>query len=196
MPVVHSIDGRPYPLADSPVQPIGGDFADVLARRLPPDADWARGRSAPPPGRKPSPYAATEEPARPRAVVTAEQIMTQAPDCIPLDLAMDEADRRMRHRRFRHLPVVTADGKLAGILSDRDALAFRGEPGTPVSRCMSSRVLTATRETPVREIAEVLIRHRVGALPIVDDEHRVVGILTTSDLLRAIARHAPIDLWA
>ncbi len=39
------------------------------------------------------------------------------------------------------------------------------------------------------------VHERVGALPIVDDDRSVVGIVTTTDLLRAIVNEAPIDLW-
>ncbi len=48
---------------------------------------------------------------------------------------------------------------------------------------MTSQVITATAETPIKTVAELLLRHRISGIPVVDPEGRVVGIVTEADLL-------------
>jgi CBS domain-containing protein len=60
---------------------------------------------------------------------------------------------------------------------------------------MSTRVLTATAETRIREIARVFVEERVGCLPILSPEKELIGILTTTDILGCLLNVAPLDLW-
>ena len=61
---------------------------------------------------------------------------------------------------------------------------------------MSQGGLTATPETSVKQIAEAMLSHHVHSLPIVNSDHQIGGIITSTDLLRAIVQNAPIELWA
>ena len=49
-------------------------------------------------------------------------------------------------------------------------------------------------ETEIRLIADVLIKERIGAMPIVDEKEKLVGIVTRSDILRTVVK-APLELW-
>ncbi len=102
----------------------------------------------------------------------------------------------MHEHRIRHLPVVAGED-LVGLLSDRDIRLAAPPPGSVVEgerqRFLESRraddvmvreVVTTTADTPVEEAARVMAQHRIGALPVVSGE-RLVGMLTTADLLRA-----------
>ena len=89
-----------------------------------------------------------------------------------------------------------------GIVSDRELLeaaARLGDPGNAagqetVGDLVEARVLTALPSTPIREIARILFEERIGAMPIV--EYGVlVGIITRSDILRALINHAALELW-
>jgi CBS domain-containing protein len=59
-----------------------------------------------------------------------------------------------------------------------------------VQDAMSSPVLTIGPDESIQDAAATLLEHRVGSLPVIE-EGRLVGIVTTSDLLRAVARSAP-----
>lgn len=116
----------------------------------------------------------------------------------PLDSA--RAARALLTRlRIQQVPIV-AHGKLVGIVTDRDLRdAF---PAATVSHLgkevdefteaitlesiMTNNVLTVSPKTPVEKAAEVLRENRIGALPVVENG-KVVGILTRSDLLGALA---------
>jgi acetoin utilization protein AcuB len=64
-----------------------------------------------------------------------------------------------------------------------------------LARVMNSRVLSATPTTEIREIAHIMLDEQVNAIPILDSSRHPVGILTTSDILRAIVHRSPLELW-
>ena len=87
------------------------------------------------------------------------------------------------------LPVVR-DGKLLGIVSERDyarkvALLGRSVTETAVSQIMSSPVITVTRETSLNECMQLVTLNRVRHLPVVDNG-RVVGMVSIGDLVKAV----------
>jgi len=64
-----------------------------------------------------------------------------------------------------------------------------------LAEIMTSRVISATPVTEIREIALVMLDERIHAVPILDHNRRIVGILATRDLLQGIANHGPLILW-
>jgi len=103
--------------------------------------------------------------------------------------------------KIRHLPVVLASGDLAGILSDRDIRLAMPSPlttpdaerlsyleETPIAVVMSREVITVGEDETVEDAAKLLFSHRIGALPVVDAENRVKGILSETDILHAFVR--------
>jgi CBS domain-containing membrane protein len=111
---------------------------------------------------------------------------------------LDFVEDVMALGRIRHLPVLK-DGKLAGIVSQRDLLAnslskaldFDAQDrrsflkSVDVSEAMTADVITVDERTAVDEAARLMIRHRIGCLPVVDSEGGLVGLVTETDLLRA-----------
>ena len=76
-----------------------------------------------------------------------------------------------------------------------DAAPVPGVGALQVADVMSSPVFSAHPQTPIRDIARVLFAERIGAIAICDDEWKLVGILTRSDILRTLLNNAPVDLW-
>jgi CBS domain-containing protein len=111
---------------------------------------------------------------------------------------LDFVEDVMALGRIRHLPVLK-DGKLVGIVSQRDLLAnslskaldFDAQDrrsflkSVDVSEAMTADVITVDERTEVDEAARLMIRHRIGCLPVVDAEGGLVGLVTETDLLRA-----------
>ena len=85
---------------------------------------------------------------------------------------------------FRHVPVVE-EGKLIGILSDRDIRSHAGAlESTCASAEMTANPVTVDPTTTVEEATRLMLRLKISAVPVVEDG-KPVGILTTSDILRA-----------
>jgi CBS domain-containing protein len=88
---------------------------------------------------------------------------------------------------IRHLPVLE-DGKLVGLLSQRDYLrASANLPGAaslgiPVGQVMTRKVRTVRPGTPLRRAARVMLGRKLGCLPVLDADGTLVGILTEADL--------------
>jgi acetoin utilization protein AcuB len=101
------------------------------------------------------------------------------------------ADEKMRNGRFRRVPVVDEAGKLLGILSDGDLREHVGYLATTrVTAAMVEKPITISAEAPVGSAADLMRWNKIGGLPVVDAEGRLIGIITESDLLLALAETA------
>lgn len=116
-----------------------------------------------------------------------QDVMTRKVETISADEPARAALERMRSRRIRHL-VVTRGSQLLGVLSDRDltSLADRGSVETVGDR-MTASVVTAKPDTTIRQAANLLRGRTIGCLP-VEENGRLVGILTTTDLLELLGK--------
>ena len=134
---------------------------------------------------------------RPRQALQVRQIMTSDVICLREDATLQDARAALAGHPFHHLPIVRASGEIAGILSERDILRTAATAAsTAVTEVMSRDVLGTRPASPVRDVAAMMLDHVIGSLVVIDTEHRVAGIVTTTDILRAIVARAPLDLWA
>lgn len=110
--------------------------------------------------------------------------MTEEPITVePEDLAI-RAVHKMQADGFHRLPVVH-DGKLVGIVTDRDLREHRGHlEHVKINGVMTENPVTVTPTTTVEEAAQIMLERQIGGLPVVADGH-LVGIVTASDILRA-----------
>ncbi len=127
--------------------------------------------------------------------------MQRAVATIAPSASLQEARRLMRGQNVRQLPVTGEGNKLVGILSDRDireaTLPVGLLPGssekemeemlasTTVEKVMTRKVVTATVNDSLEDAIVLLHDFRVNALPVVDDEGTVAGIITRTDVLKA-----------
>jgi CBS domain-containing protein len=97
---------------------------------------------------------------------------------------LSSVGERMYQGGFRSMPVVD-NGKLVGIISDRDLRKHVDLAGTEVRLAMTHAVLTVTSRTFVSDVARLLLERKIGGIPVVDDGE-LVGTITTTDLLGAL----------
>lgn len=126
-------------------------------------------------------------------MLTVADIMTREPYTLTPDASVADAHELMQQHHIRHIPIVSPDGSLVGVVSHRDVLAAsdsrllrRGEPGkeayVALSSVMSSPAKTVEETDRLRGTALKLKQHRVGCLPVVRDGIPV-GIITDSDFV-------------
>lgn len=118
--------------------------------------------------------------------------MTLGPRAIGPDALLAEARELMAGGRFRHLPVVDRDGRLTGILSDRDVREHSGHlADTRVTAAVVEPPLTVGPDDSIEAVADILLERKIGGLPVVDAEGRLVGMITETDLLRGLLGRRP-----
>ena len=119
-------------------------------------------------------------------VKRAESSMIAEPISITPDRTIGEARDLMAQYGISGLPVVDAKMRLAGILTKRDLL-FQDDWKLPVSKVMTADgLVTAPEGTTLRRAREILRKHRVEKLPIVDRQRRLKGLITTRDILKRV----------
>jgi IMP dehydrogenase len=121
-----------------------------------------------------------------RAVKRFESGMVVNPITIAPDATLGEAQALMVQHRISGIPVVEANGKLVGILTNRD-VRFAANPLQPVRELMTSENL-ATVKTGVghEEARHLLHQRRIEKLLVVDDGFRCVGLITVKDIEKAV----------
>jgi IMP dehydrogenase len=115
-------------------------------------------------------------------VKRSESGMIADPVTLPPDALVADALALMERYRFSGVPIVDEDGRLVGILTNRD-LRFERDGGKSVTELMTSRdLVTAPMGTTLKEAETILHRHRIEKLPVVDDEGRLRGLITVKDI--------------
>ena len=129
-----------------------------------------------------------------RQVKRFESGMVVNPITIRPTATLGEAQALMSGHRISGIPVVEADGKLVGILTNRD-VRFAGNPKQPVAELMTHENLaTVSTEVGKEEARRLLHARRIEKLLVVDAQYRCVGLITVKDIEKAVMfPYAPKD---
>lgn len=114
-------------------------------------------------------------------------IMTKDVLSLKPDNSIKDAETVFKQKKIHHLPVTTADGKLVGIMSSQDFFKI-GNPESeydkiPVSEVMTKNIARLEAHEKIGAAAQVFLENLFHGLPIVDEEDKLVGIITTHDVL-------------
>lgn len=132
--------------------------------------------------------------------IIAEDLMTKNPTRVSLDDRLYLVKEIFDTHDFRHL-LVEDEGVLVGILSDRDL--FRNiSPNvhtekytfndvdtlaTPVHRIVTRQVISVKKDTSLKQIINIFTHNRISAMPVIDDDNKILGIISWKDVLNKIA---------
>jgi IMP dehydrogenase len=120
-------------------------------------------------------------------VKRSESGMIVEPVTLPPDARVADAVELMARYHISGVPITDETGVLVGILTNRD-LRFESDTGQPVSALMTARnLVTAPVGTTLAEAEEILHRHKIEKLPVVDAEGRLRGLITVKDIQKKIA---------
>jgi len=125
-----------------------------------------------------------------------EQIMSSEVDSATVDMKISHASRVMKDRGRRYLPVVDAEGRLVGLFGHKHLL--QAEPSAittlsvgevnyltskvTVGQLMDKNPLSCTRRTLIETAGQIIREHKVGCLPVVEED-RVIGVISETDIL-------------
>ena len=133
-------------------------------------------------------------------MLVKERMTTPAMTVTP-DTSFQDALKLMRDHKFRRIPVVDHEGKLIGIVSERDLLHASPSPATSLSvwevnyllwklkvaDIMTHHVITIDQDAPIEDAANLMVTRKIGGLPVVDHAGKVAGVITETDIFKAFA---------
>ena len=123
--------------------------------------------------------------------------MTCNPTTIETGTSLKEALELIRSQPFRHLPIVDEAGRLTGIVTEKDLVYASPSSDLTLSvfeidyllsrmsvdQVMKEDVVTISPELPIEEAARVMVDHRIGCLPVLEDD-QLVGIISDTDIFQ------------
>lgn len=119
------------------------------------------------------------------AVKRAENGMIYDPVTIDRGATVGHALQMMKEYHIGGIPVVDSEGKLVGIVTNRD-LRFERDLNRPIAEVMTSEnLVTTSQSTNLEEAADILQSHKIEKLPVVDSQRKLVGLVTYKDITKA-----------
>jgi IMP dehydrogenase len=121
-----------------------------------------------------------------RAVKRSEAGMILDPVTLPPDATVIDARELMRKHSIGGIPIVDKNDKLLGILTNRD-LRFEANPARLAKELMTKRnLITAPKGTTLDQARQILQQHKIEKLPVVDDNYKLVGLITYKDIMKGV----------
>ena len=116
-------------------------------------------------------------------VKRSESVMIEQPYTIKDDMKVHDAKKMMLEYGVSGLLIETEDRTLDGIITNRDII-FEKNMERKVAELMTKNVITAKYGTTMEQAKEILHKHRIEKLPVVDDKKRIVGLITSKDIMK------------
>jgi IMP dehydrogenase len=120
-----------------------------------------------------------------KRVKRAESVMIHDPITILRNGTVADALNLMKEFKIGGIPVIDEKGLLIGIVTNRD-LRFENNMQRPIAEVMTSKdIITTTQKTDLSMAAEILQKHKIEKLPVVDSDNKLIGLITYKDITKA-----------
>lgn len=128
-------------------------------------------------------------------VSTAAEIMHSGATCVGEHETLTVAAQRMRDLGVGALPICGDDNRLHGMITDRDivtkCVATRQDPSDVTAGELAQNITYhVDASATIEQMLSVMEQHQIRRLPVIDDHHRVVGIVSEADIARHLPGHA------
>jgi acetoin utilization protein AcuB len=129
------------------------------------------------------------------AEIMSDQIIT-----LTADANVADAWQLFQHHGFHHIPIIDENNLVLAMLSERDILQGPGVQkninNESIMQFASKRVFCFSPDTDIRQATRILYEYDLGALPIIDDNHQILGIVSRTDIIKVVSHYGPLELWA
>lgn len=136
----------------------------------------------------------------PQAIALTSGIMIHPVISIEEQATIGNAYTIMQQHSINHLPVIDDQQRILAIVSDRLILRTLVEQiasvKSPILDIAIRPVYYTTGDADIRQTAHLLCDYHIGALPVINDKEQLIGMVTSSDLLKVISDYGPLELWA
>lgn len=127
-------------------------------------------------------------------MTTAGEIMHMGVECISEHQTLGEAARKMRELHIGALPICGDDNRLQGIITDRDivvrCIAEGRDPHSVTARELAQGTpVWVSEDAPVEEVVGLMSQHKIRRLPVLNEEHELVGIISEADVATHLSEH-------
>lgn len=127
--------------------------------------------------------------------LTVSRIMVSPVHSVTPSTPISSTWKRMDSLEINHLVVMEEDQRPLGLIHKTDLIAAGTDSISPVRSLCTKKLTAATPETMVQDVAMNFIENDINAVPVVDDQDQVVGIVCRTDLLRLLVSGPHLERW-
>lgn len=131
--------------------------------------------------------------------VFAKEIMQTRVQSVGENESLAKILNLVSEHKINHIPVLGKNGKLVGLVSYRTILEAISSKGSvdlvTVPEIMTTKILTATGNTTLHELSRVMVMEDIECVPIVDNNQKLVGLITTTEMMQCIVNHSKLNVW-
>lgn len=130
-------------------------------------------------------------------VLTAADLMTSEVFSLPDAATIEQASTALRQAGHDTACIINDEGSLIGLVSRLDlSKGMDHQLGhAPAISVMTHKVVSVVSDTPLSEVRRIVVQRGVGTIPVLDDDEKLVGIISRSDLLREMYHHSKASDW-
>lgn len=137
-------------------------------------------------------------------IYQAHQLMSHPVSTVRTDMDIVTAKQYFQQQGYQQMPVINAQQRLVGMLSVQDLLQYIIIDGDQVqylrdkrvADAMSQEVITVDPASDIRRVAQVMYEYHLHGIPVVDEQDALIGIVSRSDILRAVTHDPPLNMWS
>lgn len=123
----------------------------------------------------------------------AHSLMSEPAITLDEDSDVEQAKVILSKHNIRHLPIVNSAGSIVGMLSDRN-IALCNSTET-LKEIMTVDIIAAEADTRLHDIARAMLEHKINSIPILDKNRKLLGIITSSDILKSVLKNPNLNLF-
>lgn len=137
---------------------------------------------------------------QPQPVAYVSDIMQTPVRWISTKASIGEAWKLIQQSHFHHIPIVDSELRISAIFSQQDIVYHCADGSIDwqqnILNFASRPVLCIAADADIRQCARSMLDYDIGAMPVLNQDHILSGIITRSDILRVISHYGPMELWA